>query len=237
MLRNWGEMKVLLTGGAGFVGRNFLEAYPAIAPNRTELDLTSPRSVEQIIDYLPQTIVHLACDRANNELMAEHIAAAAFGCESRIIFLTTDVYGNEYAESKRRAESVIASVPRSLILRCSLLCDTETGERPLEWGRMLKGETVHLNTREIRNAMNIHALRELLCRFLRDGWYSEIMNVGGEPISRYELGRRFAEMRGGLGSPTPSGAGCDFTMDLSRAKKLYPDLIGLPVFAAVAVSG
>jgi UDP-glucose 4-epimerase len=66
-------MKILITGGSGFIGRNLVEQYSSryevMAPTRSELDLLDAASVER---YLKQHrfdyVIHAATERSNRSL-------------------------------------------------------------------------------------------------------------------------------------------------------------------------
>src|ERR1051326_6895966 len=66
-------LKVLITGGSGFIGRNLAEQYAnkfeVIAPSRTELDLLNAEAVRACLDRERfDVVIHAATDRSTRQL-------------------------------------------------------------------------------------------------------------------------------------------------------------------------
>jgi UDP-glucose 4-epimerase len=68
-------MRILITGGSGFIGRNlaeqFASTYEVLAPSSVELDLLNEQSVREYLGtYRFDVIVHTATTRSNRRLAA-----------------------------------------------------------------------------------------------------------------------------------------------------------------------
>src|SRR5580704_7600536 len=68
-------MRILITGGSGFIGRNLAESfasvYDILAPTTAELDLLKERDVrEYLIEHSIDVVVHTATTRSNRRLPA-----------------------------------------------------------------------------------------------------------------------------------------------------------------------
>jgi GDP-L-fucose synthase len=68
-------LKILITGGSSFIGRNLVEQYAGrfevLAPGRAELDLLDPEAVRQYLEqHRFDAVIHAATERSNRALPA-----------------------------------------------------------------------------------------------------------------------------------------------------------------------
>jgi UDP-glucose 4-epimerase len=121
-------MKILITGGSGFIGRNLAQQYspPFIvaAPNRTELDLLDADAVSEYLDrHRFDAVIHAASERSNRGLASSpalldrncrmffNLArnSHAFG---RMLFLSSGaVYSREHWLPRMSEDYFDANVP------------------------------------------------------------------------------------------------------------------------------
>jgi UDP-glucose 4-epimerase len=121
-------MKLLITGGSGFIGRNLAQQYVSrfemAAPNRTELNLLDTAAVREYLDrHRFDAVIHAATERSNRGLVSGpellerncrmffNLArnSQAFG---RMLFLSSGaVYGREHWRPHMHEDYFDAHVP------------------------------------------------------------------------------------------------------------------------------
>jgi GDP-L-fucose synthase len=117
-------LKILVTGGSGFIGRNLAAHFQAAAPSRAELDLLNAEAVRAYLErHHFDAVIHAATERSNRKLgsgpelfprncrMFFNLArnAHAFG---RMLFLSSGaVYGRAHCHPRMQEDEFDAHVP------------------------------------------------------------------------------------------------------------------------------
>ena len=121
-------MKLLITGGSGFVGRNLAEQYSGryevLAPSRSELDLLDAVAV---CDYLEahrfDVVIHSATDRSNRGMAAGaklldrncrmffHLARNTSLYGGMLSLSSGAIYDRAYAQSRMKEEDFDRRIP------------------------------------------------------------------------------------------------------------------------------
>jgi dTDP-4-dehydrorhamnose reductase len=183
-------------------------------------------------------------------LLAELAAAA----KTRLLLVSTDlVFDGErggyreadapsplsiYGRSKADAEAAVLAVPRSVVLRVSLLYGPSVVGRPSFFDEQVAalraGRSVTLFADEWRTPLALSTAAEALVALARSD-FTGLLHIGGpERLSRLEMGQRLADFLNVPSStvvamdradiPAPEPRPRDTSLDSSRWRALFPEL-------------
>lgn len=212
-----------------------------------QLDLINRDEVQALLDRVePHAIIHTAVPSLSTSNLRQQIITPAYhlsrlcGRETRLVFLSTDMvfdgskppyrdddppsplsgYGQAKAEMEMMGDHVV---------RTSLVYDFEPGNKQIDWmiERIKRGEKLRLYADELRSAIWVVNLADVLLELL-DSVFGGVLNVAGpQAISRLELGSRLLESLGydpkqhvESASQASTGRPANLTLDVSKAALL-----------------
>ena len=133
-------MKILLTGGSGFIGRNLLEAlggrHEIFAPSHRELDVTDAREVDRLFrERRFDAVLHAAVQEGDRVLETTlrgywNLARHAGEVERLFYFGSGAEYGKQRDLVKVREEEIGRVVPSDAYGLAKLFCNEDARRRP-----------------------------------------------------------------------------------------------------------
>ena len=234
-------MRVHVTGGTGFLGRELLSLAPASSSERVEI-----RDTAAVMDLLarvrPEVVIHTAYRQAGPGARAivvdgaENVARAAAAVGARLVHLSTDVVFDgrasrpyreedtpspcsEYGAAKAEAEERVAAAhPDALIVRTSLIVGGP-GHAPSKHELAALDPDATFYEDELRSPVLVADLASALLELATLDVGGPLHVAGADDLSRADLAElvRGGPVRRAL---APPGRPLDCRLDSSRARAL-----------------
>jgi len=234
-------MRVHVTGGTGFLGRELLELWPEATSERVEI--RDEAAVGELLARLrPEVVIHTAYRQDGpgaREVVvdgSENVARAARAEGARLVHVSTDVvfdgragrpyveadppcpctdYGAAKAEAERR---VAAACPEALLVRTSLLLGGP-GHEPSKHERAAHDPSATWFEDEVRSPLLVADLARALLELATLELSGPLHVAGPDGLSRAELARLVCR-RPVRSTSAPPGRPLDCRLDSSRAQEL-----------------
>ena len=234
-------MKLVVTGGSGYLGSELLRRSDAVGLGSADVDVRDAAAVERVLaSHRPEVVIHTAYRQDPPDAWpvnvdgSRHVARAARRLGARLIHVSTDVvFGGrlgrpyvetdppdpvtEYGRSKATAEDVVHEErPDALIVRTSLIYG---GETPSKHELAAREAANVFFTNELRSPIQVGDLAEALLELAVTGVTGLLHVAGPDGVSRCDFARLVtrADVRC---APAPETRPLDCRLDSSRARSL-----------------
>lgn len=234
-------MRLLVTGGSGYLGSELLRRSDAVGLGSAEADVRDAAAVDRVLDsHRPDTVIHTAYRQDPPDAWpvnvdgSRNVGRAAHRLGARLIHVSTDVvFGGrlgrpyfetdppdpvtDYGRSKATAENAVREEhPDALIVRTSLIYG---GETPSKHELAARDPSNVFFTNELRSPIQVGDLAEALLELVATDLTGVLHVAGADDVSRCE----FARLVSGHDvpcTPAPETRPLDCRLDSSRARSL-----------------